>query len=130
LLHAVLLTHSGRLNEAEIVCGELLRNDDLDAGAHYLLALCRESASDARGAEEHDRLAAHLDPAFAMPRLHLGLLARRRGDLAAARRELAQALELLQREDAARVLLFGGGFRREALVTLCRAELGASGGAP
>lgn len=130
LLHAVLLTHSGRLNEAESLCDQLLGIDDLDAGAHYVLALCRESGGDSRGAEEHDRLAAYLDPAFAMPRLHLGLLARRRGDLASARRELAQALELLQREDAARVLLFGGGFRREALVTLCRAELGASGGPP
>ena len=130
LLHAVLLTHSGRLTEAETVCAELLRIDDLDAGAHYVLALCRESGGDARGAEENDRLAAYLDPTFAMPRLHLGLLARRRGDLASARRELTHALELLQREDAARVLLFGGGFRREALVTLCRAELGASGGPP
>jgi chemotaxis protein methyltransferase CheR len=129
LLRAVLLTLSGRLDEAESVCYDLRRLDDLSAGAHYLLALCREGAGDATGAEEHDRAAAYLDPDFAMPRLHLGLLARRSGDMRSARREMEQALDLLAREDPSRILLFGGGFTREALVHLCRAELLAIGGA-
>jgi chemotaxis protein methyltransferase CheR len=128
LLQAVLLTHGGQLAAAEAVCLELLDKDDLNAGAHYVLALCREGAADSRGAIEHDQVAVYLDPAFAMPRLHLGLLARRTGDRETARRELTQALTLLQREDAARLLLFGGGFGREALVALCRAELVACGG--
>jgi len=63
-----------------------------------------------------------------MPRLHLGLLARRAGDRAAARRELGQALVLLNREDASRLLLFGGGFNREALTALCRSALRHCGG--
>jgi chemotaxis protein methyltransferase CheR len=63
-----------------------------------------------------------------MPRLHLGMLARQAGDLTAARRELSRALALLGREDASRVLLFGGGFGRDALVGLCKAELRAAGG--
>ncbi|HEY8088171.1 MAG TPA: CheR family methyltransferase [Polyangiaceae bacterium] len=130
LLRAALLTQSGQLDEAEAACTALCRLDELSAGAHYLLALCREGAGDHRGAEEHDRVAAYLDPAFAMPRLHLGLLARRAGDAGGARRELQQALELLAREDASRVLLFGGGFTREALAHLCRAELVAIGGTP
>ena len=54
----------------------------------------------------------------------------RAGDHAEARRELARALALLQREDASRVLFFGGGFNRDALLALCRAELVASGGSP
>jgi chemotaxis protein methyltransferase CheR len=126
LLHAVLLTHAARLDEAQALCLDLLRADDLNAGAHYVLALCREAAGDPSAAEEHDRAAAYLDGGFAMPRLHLGLLARRRGQLAAAQRELTAALSLLQREDPARILLFGGGFGREALMALCRAELTAS----
>jgi chemotaxis protein methyltransferase CheR len=65
-----------------------------------------------------------------MPHLHLGLLARRAGDLAAAQKELAQALLLLQREDGSRVLLFGGGFTRETLVALCCTELKGCGGKP
>ena len=130
LLQAVLLADSGRLEPAEEVCHQLLKIDELNSGAHYVLALCREGAKDQSAAANHDQVAVYLDPAFAMPRLHLGLLARRAGDSNAARRELGQALALLQREDASRLLLFGGGFNREALLGLCRAELIACGGKP
>jgi len=128
LLEAMLLTHGGQLADAEITCGKLLALDELNAGAHYVLALCREHAGDGIAAAEHDRVAAYLDPGFAMPRLHLGLMARRVGDREAAQRELTQALFLLEREDAARLLLFGGGFNRDTLVKLCDQALRDSGG--
>jgi chemotaxis protein methyltransferase CheR len=127
LLRAALLTHSGNLSAAASVSAQLLECDERNTGAHYLLALCRESAGDRQGALDHYRSATYLDPDFAMPRLHLGLMARRDGDLEWARRELGQALMLLRREDASRLLLFGGGFGREALIALCRAELDAAG---
>jgi chemotaxis protein methyltransferase CheR len=92
------------------------------------MALCREALGDRAAAQEHAQTAAYLDPTFAMARLHLGLLARRGGNRDTARRELATAMVLLQREDASRILLFGGGFGRQALVALCRAELTACGG--
>jgi chemotaxis protein methyltransferase CheR len=130
LLRAALLTHSGDLSAAEQASARLLERDELNTGAHYLIALCRESAGDRRGAVEHDETAIYLDAAFAMPRLHLGLMARRAGDREAARRELSHALTLLKREDASRLLLFGGGFGREALIALCRAELDSAGRAP
>jgi chemotaxis protein methyltransferase CheR len=123
LLKAVLLTHRGQTAEAEEACRDLLVRDELNAGAHYLMALCREGAHDLKSAEEHDQTAAYLDPGFSMPRLHLGLLARRAGDREAARRELERAVDLLEHEDSARLLLFGGGFGRSALVALCAAEL-------
>jgi chemotaxis protein methyltransferase CheR len=123
LLEAALLAHSGQLAAAEDACHRLLLIDELNAGAHYLLALCREHGGQRERAGEHDRVAAYLDPSFAMPRLHLGLLARRAGDRTAACRELAQALLLLRREDASRLLLFGGGFSREALMGLCESSL-------
>jgi chemotaxis protein methyltransferase CheR len=128
LLRAVLLTHGGDLVAAERVCGAVLEIDDLSAGAHYLKALCREGAGDRQRAADHDQLAVYLDPSFAMPRLHLGLLARRGGDPGTARRELAEALTLLQREEPSRLLLFGGGFSRGGLLALCSAELRACGG--
>jgi chemotaxis protein methyltransferase CheR len=130
LLRAVLLTNASRLDEAEQVCATILRADELNAGAHYLMALCREHAADRHAALDHDQTAAYLDPGFAMPHLHLGLLARRAGDVGQARTELGRALEMLAREDASRILLFGGGFSREALVALCRSELAAAGGRP
>jgi chemotaxis protein methyltransferase CheR len=48
LLRAVLLAHSGQLEAAERVCTELCALDELNAGAHYLLALCRAGAGDPR----------------------------------------------------------------------------------
>jgi chemotaxis protein methyltransferase CheR len=128
LLRAVLLTNNGHLVASEELCTRLLGFDELNAGAHYLMALCREHAGDREGAVKRDEAAIHLDAGFAMPHLHLGLLARRSGNAAVARRELGQALILLAREDASRLLLFGGGFSREMLVSLCRTELSAIGG--
>ncbi len=127
LLQAVLLTHAGDLVRAEGVCHRLLEIDELSAGAHYVLALCREGVGDLAGAVDRDRMACYLDPRFAMPRLHMGLLARRSGDFGRMRLELGSAVTLLEQEDASRLLLFGGGFGREALVALCRAELAAGG---
>lgn len=130
LLDAVLLTHGGDLAEAQRVAQTLLALDGMNAGAHYVMALCREQAGDLSGAADHDQTAAWLDPSFAMPRLHLGLLARRTGDKDGARRELGLALQLLDREDPSRILLFGGGFRRDALLGMCRTQWLASGGGP
>lgn len=128
LLRAVVLAHGRDLGPAEDACRRLMAASEMNAGAHYLMALCREHAGDARGAVERDESAAYLDPTFAMPRLHLGMMARRAGEADRARRELSEALALLAREEPARVLLFGGGFSREALASLCRAELRACGG--
>jgi chemotaxis protein methyltransferase CheR len=128
LLLAVLLTNGGDLPEAEKVCLHVLKLDELSAGAHYLMALCREHAGDRKAAVEHDQAATYLDSAFAMPHLHLGLVAKRSADAETARRELGRALPLLDQEDASRILLFGGGFTRKALVEFCRAELRACGG--
>jgi chemotaxis protein methyltransferase CheR len=130
LIEAMLLAHSGGFAAAEAVCRRLLLIDELNAGARYALALCRESQGDRVGAAEHDRVAVYLDPSFAMPRLHLGLLARHVDDREAARRELGQALILLKREEASRLLLFAGGFNREALIALCRSALRDCGGQP
>ncbi len=128
LLRAVLLTNHGRLKESEEVCRRLLALDELNAGAHYLMALCREHDGDSSGASEHGLTAIYLDPGFAMPHLHLGILAKRSGAAATAQRELGQALILLASEDASRILLFGGGFSRDALLQLCRTQLRAAGG--
>lgn len=130
LLEAASLLNRAALAEAEAAALRVLEQDELNVGAHYLRALCREHAGDLAAAREHDRTAVYLDATFSMPRLHLGLLAKRTGDRETARRELGLALELLAREDASRLLLFGGGFAREALVELCRAQLYACGGAP
>ncbi|HEY2517808.1 MAG TPA: CheR family methyltransferase [Polyangiaceae bacterium] len=128
LLRAVLFANGGRVAEAEQVCARILAVDEVNAGAHYVMALCREHAGDLRGAVEHDQTAAYLDGQFVMPHLHLGLLARRSGDVDEARGELERALALLAREDTFRIVLFGGGFTRDTLARLCRSEIQACGG--
>ena len=125
LLDAVLLTCGGQPSAAEEVCALVLELDELNAGAHYVMALCREHAGDVERAIHHDETSAYLDPNFAMPRLHLGRLLRRRGDARAARHELDTAARLLAREDSSRIVLFGGGFTRDGLIELCRAERAA-----
>jgi chemotaxis protein methyltransferase CheR len=127
MLHGVLLAQAGRLDAAEIVARQALDADGLCADAHHLLGVCLEDGAAAEVAIGHYRLAAYLDPGFAMPRLRLGLLARRRGDHHTARAQLEAAADLLRHEPEERIALFGGGFGRTSLLTLCRTELGACG---
>jgi chemotaxis protein methyltransferase CheR len=123
LLETALLLHSGQIADADAAAARLLSIDRDNAGAHYLLGLCREHAGDRGRAYEHHWTAATLDSSFAMPRLHLGMLARRKGDRDVARGEFAQARSLLAAEDCSRILLFGGGFSRDSLVALCDSAL-------
>jgi chemotaxis protein methyltransferase CheR len=127
LLRAALLTHSGQLPAAEQACRRLLEVDRRSAGAHVLLAMCREGEQDLPAAVDHCRTAITFDPDFAMPRVHLGRLARRMGDRETARRQYAQSTRLLPAESARRILLFGGGFDREALIALSRTQGAAAG---
>jgi chemotaxis protein methyltransferase CheR len=130
LFESVLLIQGGQIAAAEDVAHRLLSLDSQNAGAHYVLALCFEHAAQNHRAIAHHKAAAALNATFAMPRLHLGLLARRAGDRQTAQREFAQALSLLEREDARQLLLFGGGFNREALMVLCSSALAECGKKP
>ncbi|MEV4516950.1 CheR family methyltransferase [Dactylosporangium sp. NPDC049525] len=126
LVRGAVLAHLGHTGRAAALCRRLLERDALNPDAHHLLAECLEGDGDPAAALEHRRMAAHLDAAFAMPRLRLGLIARRRGDLRTAERELDRAVTLLRHESDERILLFGGGFGRGALIALCHAELAAA----
>jgi chemotaxis protein methyltransferase CheR len=123
LLMAITLLELGQFDRATRVCASLLARDDLNATAHYVTALCHEQSSRRAAAIESYRVGVYLDREFAMPHLRLGLMFRRAGDLSSARRELENASLLLAREDAARILLFGGGFSRTTLINLCASEL-------
>lgn len=125
LLQALLQLHLGNFEEAEKLCKELLPQKSFASGARYLLGLCREGLGDPKGAVLEHRAARTLDPGFAMPSLHLGLLARRADERSSARRELENALLLLQQEDISRLRMFASGFSRDSLLALCRSELKA-----
>jgi chemotaxis protein methyltransferase CheR len=122
-LSVVLHLNQGDVNSAEQECQLLLEHGGMDASAHYLMALCREQRGDIDGAIQQDEIAAYLDPTFAMPQLHMGILACRHGNRATGRRSLEKCLELLRTEDVSRILLLGGGFYRQSLLTMCEREL-------
>lgn len=130
LLRAMLLVCTGDLSGARSSCTQLLAIDELNASAHYVLAICCEQHGELQRSIEHCQTAVYLDAEFAMPHLQLGRLARRANDDVTGRRELGLAEGLLVRENTARIILFGGGFSRDTLVRLCRAERNACGEQP
>jgi chemotaxis protein methyltransferase CheR len=125
LLRAALHLQSGSFREAERLGEALAGKGSLDAGAHYLLGLCREQAGDAASARARYERAVHLEPTFALGHLRLGMLARREGAWATARVALRLALTLLANERPAFLALFGGGFGRHGLMQVCQRELSA-----
>jgi chemotaxis protein methyltransferase CheR len=125
LLRAVLLANLGRLDAAREACRAVLAVDSLHAGAYYVQALCEERARNDTQAVRHDEMAIYLDDTFAMPHLHLALLARRHGERAAALEHTRRARDLFHGEDSHRILLFGGGFTRQALIQLCDGQMRA-----
>ncbi|HWS38602.1 MAG TPA: CheR family methyltransferase [Actinoplanes sp.] len=126
LLRGVLLAQLGRVDEARATAHRLIDTGGPQPDAHHLLGICHELDCADQAAGQY-KLAAYLDPQFAMPRLRMGLLARRRGDGSGATDHLEAALRLLASETEDRIVLFGGGFGRLALTTLCRTELDACG---
>jgi chemotaxis protein methyltransferase CheR len=128
LLRAALLTHTGDYPAAAAGCRRLLerrelrgdRGGDLRAEAHLLLATGSEFEADLPAAIGHYRTAISCDPRFAMAHMQLGRLALRTGDRLTAGREYAASTRLLPDEADRRILLFGGGFDRESLISLGR----------
>ncbi len=125
LLGAVALVNLGEYDSAEKTCHTLLESSGPKAGVHYLLGLCKEGRQDFAAAVREHRQSSILDTAFAMPRIHLALLARRSGDVTAAYREFEVARLLLHHEKPRRLRLFSAGFGRNALLQLCDTELSA-----
>lgn len=127
ILRAVICVNLGLFAEAEAACAPLRFDEARGASAHYILGLCCEHEGNPERAANHLRSAIHLDPTFAMPYIRLGRLARASGDIDEARATLRRAADLIARERPDRILLFGGGFQRSALLELCRAEIQACG---
>lgn len=123
ILTAIIHINKGELKEAEEICKSILVNDELNAGAHYIVALCCENSGREAESIHHNQASLYLDSNFAMPRLHLGLIYKKMNKLDIAKQELSQAILLLEKEDASRILMFGGGFSRKALIQFCQAEL-------
>lgn len=123
---ALQLIEAGQVEDGLRACARLISPGTpaaLQAEGLYLHGLAMEERGQLPAAEWHHQRAAAKDAAFALPHLRLGLLARRRGEVIAAHRELRRALELLADESTERLRRFGGGFDRDDLRRLCRDEM-------
>lgn len=125
LLLAVACSNQGQFSAAEEICTRLLRNlrGTLAAEAFYILGLCYEHTGDPSMAMHHYQLATAEDPSFAMPHLHMGLLYKKTGKPRQARSAFERAAALVSGEKSERIVLFGGGFQKNALLSLCKNEI-------
>lgn len=130
LVATTILCGQGRRAASQQAGQRLLDGGQHVAEAHFLLGLSYEHRGDTARAQSSYEQAIRAAPQFAMAHLHAGILLRRGNQRREARSTLRQALELLAHEPKERIILFGGGFRREALISLCRAELRGLGGEP
>lgn len=125
LVRASILTNRGALADARAACAAVMADGPKDAEVHYLLGLCAELDRRPDTARDEYLRAAMLDEDFAMPRLRLGMLARRGRQLVDAKRYLGDALRLFPYQTERVLLLFGGGFHVDGLTRLCRTEIDA-----
>lgn len=130
LITAALYYSQSRIEEAKQASQRLIDSGAHTSEAQYLQGLCFEHVGERDRALRSYQEAVRLDPGFAMAKLRLGTLQRRAGLQKEARHLLRQALAQLTQERHERLLLFGGGFQRPALLSLCRAELRALGVEP
>jgi len=87
---------SGRLEEADALCGQVLSQDPVNAGAHYLRGVVRQAQGVLNEAQQSLEKALYLDPKHYQALVHMTLLAEQRGDQQAAanyRRRAQQATQ-------------------------------------
>jgi chemotaxis protein methyltransferase CheR len=125
LLRASILTNQGRFVEAIDACRRVLVDAPHAAGAYHLLGVAAEQLGRLDEARRHHETAITLQPAFAMSHWRLGRLSVRSLRPDTARRHFQDALTLWRHDAAATVEaeLYAGGFGRDALIHLCRADL-------
>jgi chemotaxis protein methyltransferase WspC len=80
------LADAGRLAEAATACEAYLRIQGASAAGYYLLGLVRDAMDDQPKAADLYRKALYLEPDHTEALMHLALLSRKSGDVAAAKR--------------------------------------------
>ncbi|MBS1814420.1 MAG: methyltransferase domain-containing protein [Acidobacteria bacterium] len=122
MVRAALLMQTGKREEAVELAREAIREDDLNAEAHYLLSLGLEETAPEES-RKHAETAAYLAPNFAMAQVRLGMMQAQTHETELAQASFKSAVEALGTEDRRRLALFGGGFSAAGLRAMCESEL-------
>jgi len=101
LQQAFKLADQGHLDEAANLCEILLKQQTLQADAHYLLGLIREAAGNPDEAEKMFRKAVYLEPGHYEALAHLSVICRRQGDTGGAQRFHERATRAQRRSQGA-----------------------------
>jgi len=117
------LADRGQWEDAVLACETLLANNGMHAAAHFLHALVLEQTGGFDAAELALRRAIYLDRGFVLAHYHLGLALQRKGQLADARRSLANALRLAAGLDEGAAVEQGDGMTAGELKDLIRMQL-------
>ncbi len=117
------LADHGEWKAAMYRCQALLKSEPLRAEAHFFQALLLENMGELTASEQALRRAIYLDRDYALPHYHLGLLLRRRGDKAGARRAFRNVSGILSAMDEQTVLALAEGMTIGDLKEIVASEL-------
>ncbi len=117
------LANQGRYPQALQCCRRILEIDDLFPEAYFLQGIVLEAMEDEEGAVREYRRALLLDAAFVAARYNLSRLYRRLGKPRDARRELVNALRILEKTAPEALIPHSGGISREVFMEVCRGDL-------
>lgn len=130
LLAAANSVNRGDFARAEVYLDQLAELDPHCADSRLLQALADAHAGEHQRALALVHEAIYLDASFAMAHIQLGRLHQALGNEAGSRAAFEHAAGLLREETERRLTLFGGGFSRDTLISLCHREGGGRAGRP
>jgi chemotaxis protein methyltransferase CheR len=115
------LAGRGKLQEALVSADRWIAADKLDPVAHYLRGLIFREKGEALEAMSSLRRSLYLDPHFIVAYLALGNMERDRGQKHKAHRHLANAIELLTRQEGRNIIPESDGMTAKQCLDLARA---------
>jgi chemotaxis protein methyltransferase CheR len=111
---------AGRFDEAATHCRAALEAEPMNAAAYYLYGVVLHEKGDQAGAAREFRRSIYLDHDFVAPYVSLGQLLHSSGNREEAKRQLSNALAILERYPADEVVRESGGTTVGALAAMIR----------
>jgi chemotaxis protein methyltransferase CheR len=118
---------AGRFDEAAMHCRVALEANPMDPAGYYLYGVVLQEKGDPTAAAREFRRAIYLDPDFVAPYVSLGNLLQASGNREEAKRQLSNALSILERYPGAEFVRESDGTTVAALAAMIRSIESDSG---